>query len=61
VNGFHFLVFAFVVLGSCVMIPAAMRHDRVLAELEEIDYDALADDANTRYEDDADAWRKGES
>ena len=60
-NGFHVLVFAATILGSCVKIPRAMRHDRVLAELEAIDYDALADDANTRYEDDADAWRKGES
>lgn len=53
------------ILAATVMaatfIPAAMRHDRLLAELEEIDFDALADDMDQRVTDDADAWRKGES
>jgi len=52
-----FVLFVF----FAVAIPWASRHDRVLAELEAVDYDALADDANTRFEDDADSWRKGES
>lgn len=45
---------------AAMFIPSAMRHDRLLAEIEEIDFDALADDMDQRVQDDADAWRKGE-
>lgn len=53
------LILAATVIAA-TFIPAAMRHDRLLAELEAIDYDALADDADQRVTDDADAFRKGE-
>lgn len=37
-----------------------MNSDRLLEEPDDTDHDELADWANTRAEDDADAHRKGE-
>lgn len=37
-----------------------MNPDWLLEEPDDIDHDELADLANTRAEDDADAYRKGE-
>lgn len=41
-NGFHFLVFAFVVFGAVYWIPRAVRHDRNMAALEALDDEELA-------------------
>ena len=35
-------------------------HDRHLEPRDDVDRDAIEDEANTQYEDDADTWRKGE-
>ena len=57
-NGLGFLIFAFVVFAPFVLIPHAIQHDRLLEEPEDIDYDALDDERDTRAADDADAARK---
>ncbi|WP_284763420.1 hypothetical protein [Arthrobacter sp. efr-133-R2A-63] len=57
-NGLQFLVFAATIVGAATMIPAAMRHDRLLEEPEDIDYDLLDAERDTRAADDADAARK---
>lgn len=57
-NGLGFLIFAFVVFAPFVLIPRATQHDRLLEEPEDIDYDALDAERDTREADDADAARK---
>jgi len=57
-NGFGFLLFAFTILGPFILIPRAIQHDRLLEEPEDIDYDALDAERDTRDADDADAARK---
>jgi len=58
VNGIFILVFAFTVFGSFTLIPAAIQHDRLLEEPEDIDHDLLDAERDTRAADDADAARK---
>ena len=41
-NGLHFLVFAFVIVGAVFWIPRAVRHDRLMASLEALDDEELA-------------------
>jgi hypothetical protein len=53
VNGIFVLVFAFTIVGAVVMIPRAIRHDQLLAELEALDDEPLAAEA-------AAAWNRGE-
>ncbi|WP_155854318.1 hypothetical protein [Arthrobacter sp. MA-N2] len=43
---------------TAMFIPAAMRHDRLLEEPEDVDYDLLDAERDTRLSDDADAARK---
>lgn len=57
-NGIFILVFAFTVVGSFLLIPHAIQQDRLLEEPEDIDYDALDAERDTRDADDADAARK---
>jgi hypothetical protein len=57
-NGIFVLIFAFAIVGSFTLIPAAIQHDRFLEEPEDIDYDALDAERDTRDADDADAARK---
>lgn len=52
-NGFYVLVLAFTIIGAVVFIPAAIRHDKLLAELEALDDEPLAAAA-------AEAWNRGE-
>jgi len=54
------LMLAFVCAAAPLMIHKARQHDRRLEPCEPIDFDALAEEQDTRHEDDADAWRKGE-
>jgi len=41
-NGFHFLVFAFVVFGATYWIPRLIRHDRLMRDIEALDDEELA-------------------
>lgn len=52
-NGFHILVFAFVIVGGLYFIPRAIAHDRNIAALESLDDELLAVEAS-------DAWNRGE-
>lgn len=54
------LMLAFVCAAGPLMIHKARQHDRRLEPVEPVDWDAVEEEAQTRYEDDADAWRKGE-
>jgi len=54
------LMLAFVCAFGPLMIHKARQHDLRLEPCEPIDYDALAEEQDTREADDADAWRKGE-
>lgn len=54
------LMLAFVFGAGPLMIHKARQHDRRLEPCEPIDYDALAEEQNTREADDADSYRKGE-
>jgi hypothetical protein len=58
VNGIFVLVLAFTIVGCFTMIPRAIQHDRLLEEPEDIDYDLLDAERDTRAADDADAARK---
>lgn len=57
-NGFGFLVFAFVMFAPFVLIPRAIQHDRLLEEPEDIDYETLDAERDTQAADDADEARK---
>ncbi len=41
-NGFYVLVLAATIVGAVYWIPRAIRHDRVMAALEELDDEELA-------------------
>ena len=41
-NGFHFLVLAFIIVGGVYFIPRAIRHDLVMRDLENLDDEELA-------------------
>jgi hypothetical protein len=41
-NGFYALVLAATIVGAVIMIPRAIRHDRIMAALESLDDDELA-------------------
>jgi len=41
-NGFHFLVFAAVIVGAVYYLPRAIRHDKWLRDLEALDDEELA-------------------
>jgi len=60
IDGFYVLALAIVIVGGFQMFGKATQHDARLQPAEPIDYDALAEEEDTRFEDDADAWRKGE-
>jgi len=60
ITGLYFLLFAATIFAAPLTIAKARQHDRRLQPSEPIDYDALAEEEDTRFEDDADAWRKGE-
>lgn len=55
------LMLAFVCAAAPLMIAKARQHDRRLEPCEPADYDALAEEQDTRDADDADSYRKGES
>ncbi|SDW34256.1 hypothetical protein SAMN04487912_102399 [Arthrobacter sp. cf158] len=55
------LMLAFVFAAGPLMIHKARQHDRRLEPREPVDWDAIEEEAQTRYEDDADSYRKGES
>ncbi|MFS2091052.1 hypothetical protein [Paenarthrobacter nicotinovorans] len=55
------LMLAFVCAFGPLMIHKARQHDRCLEPVEPIDYDALAEEQDTRDTDDGDSYRKGES
>ncbi|MBT8163082.1 MULTISPECIES: hypothetical protein [Arthrobacter] len=57
-NGLHVLILAASILGGFIMIPRSIAHDRLLEEPEDIDYDLLDAERDTRAADDADAARK---
>jgi hypothetical protein len=41
-NGFYALAWAALIVGAVIMIPRAIRHDRIMASLESLDDDELA-------------------
>jgi len=41
-NGFHFLVFAAVIVGAVYYLPRAIRHDKWLRDLNALDDEELA-------------------
>lgn len=57
-NAFTFLVLIFTIFAPFVLIPRAIQHDRLLEEPEDIDYDTLDAERDTRAADDADNARK---
>lgn len=57
-NGYFVLVLASTILGAITLIPRAIEHDRLLEEPEDIDYDLIDAERDTREADDADAARK---
>lgn len=57
-NGIFVLVLAFTIVGSFTLIPRAIQHDRLLEEPEDVDYDLIDAERDTREADDADAARK---
>lgn len=59
-DSFLVLMLAAVIVGGFLMFGKSQQHDARLRPVEDIDYDALAEESDTRYEDDADSWRKGE-
>ncbi|BCW61900.1 hypothetical protein [Arthrobacter sp. StoSoilB22] len=60
ITGIYFLLFAATIFAAPLTIARARQHDARLQPVEDIDLDALAEEADTRYEDDADSYRKGE-
>jgi hypothetical protein len=52
-NWFFVLVLAFTIVGGSVLIPAAIRHDKLLREMEALDDEPLAAAAS-------EAWNRGE-
>lgn len=58
VNGLGFFIFIFTIFAPFVLIPRAIQHDRLLEEPEDIDYDLLDAEQDTRASDDCDAARK---
>ncbi|MEV8149912.1 hypothetical protein AB0O52_17425 [Arthrobacter sp. NPDC080073] len=58
INGLFVLILATSMVGGFVMIPRAAEHDRLFEEPEDIDYDLLDAERDTRAADDADAARK---
>lgn len=57
-NGLGFLIFVVVVFGPFILIPRAIQHDRLLEDPDDVDYDLLDAERDTRAADDADAARK---
>lgn len=57
---FYVLAFAAVCVVGCIEFGKSTQHDRRLEPCEPIDYDALAEEQDTREADDGDAWRKDE-
>ncbi|SEI45679.1 hypothetical protein SAMN04487917_101392 [Arthrobacter sp. yr096] len=60
INGFFVVAVALVCVLGSIEFGRARQHDARLQPAEPIDYDAIEEESQTRYEDDADAWRKGE-
>ncbi|MNJ02828.1 hypothetical protein D3C73_1629240 [compost metagenome] len=60
IDGISFLIIVAAIFAAPFFIGKAREHDARLQPVEPIDRDSLAEEADTRYEDDADAWRKGE-
>ena len=60
INGLYVLVLAIVIVGGFLMFGQATQHDRRLEPCEPVDWDAVEEESNTRFEDDADSYRKGE-
>ncbi|KUM34578.1 hypothetical protein [Arthrobacter sp. EpRS71] len=60
ITGIYFLLFAATIFAAPLTIARARQHDRRLQPAEDIDLDALSEEADTRFEDDADSYRKGE-
>lgn len=50
-NWFYLLVLVGTIVGSVVMIPRAIQHDRALAELEAMQHDPLAEDELQHFTD----------
>lgn len=61
INGIYFLLFAATIFAAPLTIAKARQHDRHLEPVEQVDWDAVEEEAQTRYEDDADSYRKCES
>ncbi|UXM92525.1 hypothetical protein [Paenarthrobacter sp. JL.01a] len=61
IDGITFLLMVATVFAAPLMMHKACEHDRRFEPVEPVDYDAVEEEAQTRYEDDADSYRKGES
>ena len=61
ITGIYFLLFAATIFAAPLTIAKAREHDRRLEPAEAVDWDDVEEETQTRYEDDADSYRKGES
>jgi len=57
---FYVLAFVVVCVVGCIEFGKATRHDARLEPAGAEDWDAIEEETQTRYEDDADSARKGE-
>ena len=60
ITGIYFLLFTATIFAAPLTIARALQHDRRLEPAEAVDWDAIEEETQTRYEDDADSFRKGE-
>ena len=54
------LMLAAVIVGGMLMFGKSQQHDARLEPVEAVDWDAIEEETQTRAEDDADSYRKGE-
>ena len=60
IDGITFLFMAATVFAAPWFIGKAREHDARLEPVESVDWDAIEEETQARYEDDADSYRKGE-
>ncbi|YCK81367.1 hypothetical protein M1D89_20205 [Arthrobacter sp. D3-18] len=59
-DSFLVLMLAAVIVGGFLTFGKSRQHDARLEPVEPVDWDAIEEETQTRYEDDADSARKGE-
>jgi hypothetical protein len=56
----YVVALAAVCIVGCIEFGKSIQHDARLQPSEPVDWDAAEEECQTRYEDDADSYRKGE-